>query len=536
MKYRSVKLILFLLISILFFNKTTFAQGISRSTGIGLRIGFWNITDHPTKINLSGYGESATVDISGTGIWLNFFSRLHNNWFMEFNLGTIGSVHEEHSDYIIQNLDVSAIVPLLFGIRYDLLSSKFPSAIQPYLSAGSGPYWITSVSNQDIQFGGEQTIESNLQYGAYTGGGIYILLTNWLALNFDLKYHFVDFKFEQEYSGLEFDIGTSLMWGRQREIFQIKEIKTIVSDIYPAYYQFYNFYPLALVTIKNLAGYTIEVNVRSHIKHYSERPKDSGFIQIEKGKTKDFPVTAIFGSTLFEVANREPAVLDIEIEARAGRILKKEISAQVTIHNRNAWNGEIDKLGFFLTPDNEEVLQMSRQMINDAGDQTSEQTVNLQKAKAVFEELKKMGIRYHYDPNIPYYQDDRVQFALETLQIGSGDCDDLVVLYASLLQSVGIHTAFVEVTDPQKQVAHLYLLFDSGVAENDGYVISSNEKRFIIRPSNSKKENTVWIPVETTLIDRGFEEAWKTGALQYLQEGILRNGISDGWVRIFDVE
>ena len=116
----------------------------------------------------------------------------------------------------------------------------------------------------------------------------------------------------------------------------------------------------------------------------------------------------------------------------------------------------------------------------------------------------------------------------------SGDCDDLVVLYSSLLESVGIKTSFVEVRDPEKELAHVYLIFHSGLTIDQAHLISSNEKKYIIREIDANIKN-IWIPIETTLINRGFEEAWDTGALSYLQEAILRNGISEGWVKIIDI-
>jgi len=512
-----------------------FAQGMSRSTGLGFRVGFWNVTNHPTQIRSIGYGQDATVDIGGAGAWIYFFSRVYQNWFLEFNLGAVAGVHQEHSGYVIRNIEATAIVPLLLGARYDIFSPRLPSSIQPYLSLGSGPYWIASVKNENPFTESVQTIESILEYGAYAGGGANIILASWVALNFDLKYHFVDFQFEKDYSGLEFGMGFSFMWGKKREVIQVKDIRLIVKDIYPVYYQFYNTYPLALVSIKNVAGYSIEVNVRSHIRPFSERPKDSGFVRIEKGETRDVPVTAIFGKRLLQVNQRAPAVLDIEIEARAGATLKKQLSAQLIVHTRNSWNGEMDKLGLFVTSDDEEILRLSREMVTKNDFNYNTETVNFEKAKVVFNKLTEKDIHYRSDPNILFYQDDRVQYATETIEHGGGDCDDLVVLYASLLESIGIKTAFIEVRDPEKEIAHLYLIFDSGLQPHQGKLISSNEKRFIIR-DKSNGQKSIWIPVETTLIDKGFEEAWKAGATAYLQEGIIRNGIEQGWVRIIDVE
>jgi hypothetical protein len=109
------------------------------------------------------------------------------------------------------------------------------------------------------------------------------------------------------------------------------------------------------------------------------------------------------------------------------------------------------------------------------------------------------------------------------------------VLYSSLLESLGINTAFVEVRDPQKDLAHLYLLIDSGLTASEGSLLSSNEKRFIVR-EDTRGKSMVWIPIETTLVAGSFEEAWKTGALEYLQDGIMRNGLAENWVKVIDVE
>lgn len=78
-------------------------------------------------------------------------------------------------------------------------------------------------------------------------------------------------------------------------------------------------------------------------------------------------------------------------------------------------------------------------------------------------------------------------------------------------------------------------MFDTGLPPEKSSLISSTDKSFVIREKSSDKR-TIWIPVETTLVEHGFEVAWNSGALQYLQDGIIRNGISEGWVKIINVK
>lgn len=512
-----------LVISIsLFIVSNLFAQGMSRSTGIGFRGGFWKTEKAASVRYPAGYVVS--TGMSGS---MYFFSRMHDKLFLETSLGGVVDSKIGGSD-----VEATVVMPWLFGLRYDWLSARYGSTYQPYVGLGVGAYWVIH-----SLVGPSVVSETNGQLGAYLGGGINVVLKSWVGLNCDIKYHLVDLSNTpaQNYTGLEFGFGFSIMWGKRQEIFRIEEIRIIVKDIYPAYYQFYNTYPLALVSVRNSVNYPIEVNVRSDIEGYSERSQESGFIRIGGGETKDIPVNALFGAKLLKADHREPAVIDLEVEAKAGVTHTKSFSEHIMIHSRNGWDGEIDKLGFFITSDDEGIMEIGRNVANQVSESDDETLQSFALAKNLFGEMNGLGIRYQSDPNIPFYKDDRVQFASETKDLKTGDCDDLVVLYASLLESVGIRTAFVDVQDPEKEVAHVYLMFDTNVSPEQSHIISSNDNRFVIR-ENSSGERTVWIPVETTLVEAGFEEAWESGALQYLRGGVLRHGIAEGWMKIIDVE
>ncbi len=520
----------------------SFAQNAARGNGLGLQLSYWNMNGGSSRLSFSEH--ESTFDVNGVGVWLNYFSRLSPQWYMDFSLGAFARIRgTETALGTAANTEVSTVIPFVLGLRYNLLPARVTNSLQPYLRAGIGPYWTSSFHSMDDTTGAEATFEGRMQTGGYLGGGVNFVLTSWSALNLELKYQFVDVKVQsasglsygREFSGLEFALGFSFMWGRKPEMIRIKGVNLIVTDIYPAYAPFYGAYPLAQVTVQNVAGYPIDVNVQSFIRGYSERPKDSGFVHFEKGEAKDIPVTAIFGSRLRAARQRETAVLDLKIEARAAGASQKEISTSIIVHGHNAWNGEIDKLAFFVTPEDEKILALARQATKAVAEHGAAASGRLPLARAIVDSLAPLQIRYQRDPNIPFDQDDRVQFAAETLALRSGDCDDLAVLVVSLLESVGVNTAFVDVHDAQKPLAHLYVMFDTGVPAEQGESISSNSKRYVIR-ENTGGQHTLWIPIETTLITQGFEEAWKAGALQYLQDGVVRSGLAAGWVRVIEVE
>ncbi|HEX9934701.1 MAG TPA: transglutaminase domain-containing protein [bacterium] len=514
------------------------AQGITRSTGLGLRGSFWKVQNRPTGINVRSQGSSTSVDLEGVGGCLTFFSRLHGNWFMESSLGVMSRLHVRTAGFGMDQDDVniSSVIPFLVGTRFDFLTGRMRNAIQPYGCAGIGAYWLaqTSVENMGL-FDSDVSIGTDSRFGGYLGIGAHIVLSSWFALNMDARYHFVDFSPRNSNSGYELGFGFCFMWGQQREIIKVRTVKVIVEDLYPAYYRFYNTYPLAMATIENTAGFPVEVNLRSWIDGITDGARQSGFVSIPEGETRDFPVYLSFGRGILLAEKRGPAVIKLEIEARAGSTLRKSLSAQITLHGRSAWNGEIDKLPVFVTPDDSTVLALSRSVLKQDTIPSGTEPPAFGQARRLFEELTRRGVRYQSDPNIPFDRDDRVQFAPNTLSLGTGDCDDLSVLFASLLESVGIPTAFVDVKDPNENQGHVYLLFNTGLPPDQQQRITANEKRTVVRTDGAGR-TALWIPVETTMVKDGFEAAWKQGAVQYAEEALLRQGLAEGWVKIVDVD
>ena len=511
------------------------AQGITRHSGFGFRFGFWNTGNGNSIVEVDAGGNGESVKIRGAGFWINHFSRVYDNWYWEFNAGTVGDVEVKGTSGIDETVDADAVIPLLVGLRYDMLATRLPGKLQPYFSTGFGPYWQSIANVREITADSSLvTTSSTMDLGGYAGGGLHFVFNDRIAMNFDLKYHLIDFSNSHPKSGLDFGMGLTFMWGKQRELFEVRGTRVIVKDIYPAYYRFYNTYPIAFVTVRNTAGYPIEVNVSCVMNPYSTQATESGFLRLGTGEIKDVPITVVFDPEIANASTRRPATLEISIEGRARSQLTRHISEQLTIHTRNSWDGEVDKLGFFMTPDLPEIVALSRSMVIAGDTLESPGPGKFRQARSLFGALEQRQIRYQSDPTVPYYADDRVQFAEETLVLKAGDCDDLVVLYATLLESLGIETVFVQVRDPQENLAHLYLLFDSGVAVGDAALISTNEKRYVIR-ENSRGEMKVWVPIETTVIDKGFENAWRVGATAYLEQGVLRNGLAEGWVKLVSI-
>ena len=133
---------------------------------------------------------------------------------------------------------------------------------------------------------------------------------------------------------------------------------------------------------------------------------------------------------------------------------------------------------------------------------------NLVAAMTLFNVFSAHGIDYEIDPNNPFSsvkgsQVDCVQFGRETLRLKSGDCDDLSVLFSAALENLGIETAVIDVP------GHLFMMFSTNLPASKAGQISSQNDQLAIR------DNKVWVPLEVTMINTSFAEAWAEGARKY---------------------
>lgn len=198
--------------------------------------------------------------------------------------------------------------------------------------------------------------------------------------------------------------------------------------------------------------------------------------------------------------------------------------------DRNALTWSDDrKAASFVTPTSETVLRLSRKISSVARGIESTLEPTLLYAMAAGESIDVLGIEYAVDPNLPSFVDSRqdvqivdyLQYAGDTLRFASGDCDDLSILYASFLQAAGIPAAFITIP------GHLY----SAVR----LTITPEEAQRVFRDTGDyiDHEGHVWLPVETTILDRGFVAAWKTGAEQWRRHAAAGNAalipITEAW-------
>jgi tetratricopeptide (TPR) repeat protein len=143
------------------------------------------------------------------------------------------------------------------------------------------------------------------------------------------------------------------------------------------------------------------------------------------------------------------------------------------------------------------------------------QTVAINKplvaAMAVHQATILNGVKYQQDPKSKYEdlskqknQVDYLKYPAQTL-MSSGDCDDLSILYAALLEACSIDTAFVTVP------GHILIAFALPVAE------SEVQKNYYDSDMIFRFNDRFWVPLETIKRELSFTNAWKTGAATWKQ-------------------
>lgn len=336
------------------------------------------------------------------------------------------------------------------------------------------------------------------------------------------------------YSGDRASVSIRAVLGSVRQSAVRIEGVEIFGGIYPSAYQSLAYHPIGSVRVRNVSGTPVQTRASIFVESLMDQPTESAPAAIQPGSAVDIPLTAVFNDRVRNVPAltiREGTVT-VALAPDGGD--DDRIQTRILIHGKNDWDGSAAALRYFVTPDDPEVIGTARAILlknKDSLDGVAPEMGPLRRASVLCNAFKGKLV---YVSN-PKHLTEFVQYSTETLRSQSGDCTDMTVCFASLLSSMGISTAFVDVVPPtQPEKAHVFLLFDTGVSPKFGDRISSNPKRYLVRKSKSGQE-TIWLPIESTAITRGFEEAWTVGAQEYFDDVELGLGLVAGWVRIVDV-
>lgn len=342
------------------------------------------------------------------------------------------------------------------------------------------------------------------------GGGITFFLSPTVSLSCDLSY--------QHYGGLA-RLGSLFVGAgyhvpiRGRQPLQVMHVET--EELLPVLYRSYADGRAGSVVVRNTGRFPISaMDVRFEAEPYTTREtlcSSSGVLAPLESRT--IALKLLLNDRILGILEGTAVSAELEITyVAAEREHVLSMTLPLLLHDRNAMIWDDDrKAAVFVSEKDPPVLRFAG-LTAAAVEACPSRPINttFRMAMGLHCAVSACGISYVIDPRSPYaavkhqgFPVDFLRFPRQTLKHGAGDCDDLSVLYCALLEAVGIESAFITVP------GHIFTAFDLGVSAEEARRTLSSTHDLIFR------DDTAWLPVETTEIDGGFLEAWRKGAEQW---------------------
>jgi tetratricopeptide (TPR) repeat protein len=365
-----------------------------------------------------------------------------------------------------------------------------------------------------------------------------------------IKYRFLQFDYAYErHPVLNATHYTTLSLAFNNRVITIKDATIRRSPIFRSLYQHYQENEFFDVVLSNAAQEPVEVTVGLMLPKMMSVPHQEKVVLPPQSSAKyAFKVT--FDQDLF---NQPEASYDNfvtpEITVTYSRNGREQpplgkLMERVYVAGKGKLSWNIDGMAAaFVTPADLAVAGMARGLVQRHNDMLARKfnRSNIGKAMLLFNAMGSYKIRYQADQKTPFasISDDKtifdtVQYPSEllALPLGTdtkiGDCDDLTVLFASLLENLSIDTAFLEANDPGK--GHIYLMFDSGIKRDRA------EDHFTSPNEYVDWQGRIWIPVETTMFGFTFADAWRNGAAEYKRlkpKELINEVYVQQWMQIY---
>ena len=326
-----------------------------------------------------------------------------------------------------------------------------------------------------------------------------------------------------DYDGFSFGVGFSgsYRFGEDPDaagssIRAIRFDNITLPPLFAAMQSYYVKNPAGTITVTNKEKYDLEDISLSFMQPGfmdSPSPMASG-ISLNAGESTEVPVYLTYNNEVFSTQGITPLTGEIiAVYTVRGRAIEQRTSVNYDLHDRNAltWNDD-RKAAAFITAQDSAVRNYSSYIRQIHRDEVRPYvSSNLQFAIQAFNALGELGILYQIDPTAPFTEVqgdtlvvDSISLPRETLKRLTGDCDDLTVLYCTMLESIGIDTALVTVP------GHIFSAFNTKVPSAQYRMVNPDRSQLI------EIDGNIWLPVEITMIGKhSFIEAWSKGMAEY---------------------
>lgn len=311
----------------------------------------------------------------------------------------------------------------------------------------------------------------------------------------------------------------------------VEIIPVKLNYIFSANYKYYLKNPLGKIVVRNNTEEKFSnVKVSFFLKDYMDFPSDIIIQELRPKTTETVELKATLNNRILSITEDTPVQANITISYY---IDSKEntftLNQPIKILSKNAivWDNT-ERIANFITVKDSPIFALSRNILSQSDKYKSKYNFdeNVILSAIIWNTLSNYQITYVSDPVNPYSTvkssyniiTDTVQFPRNTLKLKTGDCDDLTVLLATMLESCGIRVMILDYP------GHIALMFETN-AENASQV--GLPDNLVV-----KYQNRYFIPIETTLIGKSFYESVNYASEMYRKSGDsvsvvdLRNAMS----------
>ncbi len=312
---------------------------------------------------------------------------------------------------------------------------------------------------------------------------------------------------------------------------QVKFLDVNITDeIYPTFKNNYIDHPFAIGKVINLTDEKISIKPASFISDINSEKIFSPLITIEPFDTVEIPFFTIIDDSKLQIEKTKISQANFYLTTKYDEP-DDEMQKPLLVNSKNSWDGNVRNLRYFVKSDIDFSHKYAKSILIEYRD-------SLNKVNDILKPFKKLELLFNRFVKTMTYVSDRratsdyVQFPSETIEIKGGDCDDLSVCFSSILEGVGIQTAFIDYK-PNHSIGHVSLLVNLNLPPEMSELITINDKKYFTRKNVSGKEE-IWIPLETTSLTN-FKEAWNIGSKDFYLEAIDNLGLSKNSVEIVDI-
>ena len=218
---------------------------------------------------------------------------------------------------------------------------------------------------------------------------------------------------------------------------------------------------LNLINSGNDNAKNIKITISSPKNYFDDKVINLGVISTNNQDQSDIKLN--FNEEVLDVTNNEEVAMNIKVDYSnsANKDYSSIDTVSFTIYDKNSMAGGYPN-GYvaFVTPHQNIIREFGAKSTSGIGAGWSGSSTTQQKlaARWMFESMISYGIDYVNDvPNVGDY----VQLPYETLKRRNGDCEDLAVLYASLIESIGMESRIILIP------GHAF----AGYIDKEGYLV-----------------------------------------------------------------